>query len=89
MYTVILPYISSLFFALNHPNYARGSIRYHYNLLQLENTHPEVYKDFKNRSFDIKISNRPFSGILVNLTLEQTINVNSASQCKVINYITD
>lgn len=52
-------------------------------------THTLKFIKILKTSFDIKISNRPFSGILVNLTLEQTINVNSASQRKVINYITD
>ena len=29
----------------NHPNYARWIVRYHDNLLKLQETHPEVYDD--------------------------------------------
>ena len=34
----------SYFFALNHQNYSRWTVKYHDNLLKLEETHPEVYE---------------------------------------------
>jgi hypothetical protein len=35
MFTAMLPEIADYFFALNHPNYARWTVRYHDNLLRL------------------------------------------------------
>ena len=46
LYTACLPKITNYFFALNQPNYARWTVKYHDNLLKLPETHPEVYKEF-------------------------------------------
>ena len=42
------------FYVLNHPNYARWTVRYHDNLLKLQETHPEIYDEFKAGWFGIK-----------------------------------
>jgi hypothetical protein len=89
MYVVLLPDIINYFFAMNHPNYARWSVKYHNNLLQLENTHPEVYNDFKRGLFGLKRTNKSYSRIPIDLTLEQTINADAASQRMGISYLTD
>ena len=69
-----LPQISNVFFALNHPNYARWSVFYHERLLDLQETHPQVYDDFKKGWFGVKRTSKSFSRSPVDLTLEQTIN---------------
>ena len=80
LYTACLPKIANYFFALNQPNYERWTVKYHDNLLKLPETHPEVYKEFQNHLFGIKRTNKPFSRISIDLTLEQTINGDAANQ---------
>ena len=89
IYTAILPEISNYFFALNHHNYTRWSVKYHDNLTRLPHTHPEVYDDFKKGWFGMKRTAKPFSRIPKDLTIEQTINDDAASQRIGISYITD
>ena len=43
-------------------------------------THPEVYAEFKKGGFSIKRTKKSFSGSPIDLTLEQTINADAASQ---------
>ena len=74
LYIYCLPKFASLFFALNHQNYARWLVRYHDNLLKLSETHPDVYMDFKEGCFAIKRTQKDFSALPIDLTLEQTIN---------------
>ena len=74
LYIYCLPKFASLFFALNHQNYARWLVRYHDNLLKLSETHPEVYMDFQEGCFAIKRTQKGFSALPIDLTLEQTIN---------------
>ena len=88
-YIGCLPKISDYFFALNHPNYARWTVQYHNNLLRLEETHPEVYEEFQRGLFSIKRTNKPFSGSPIDLTLEQTINHDAASQRSGISSLTN
>ena len=89
MFVSILPRITNYFFALNQQNYARWMVKYHENLLKLTQTHPALYQDFKKGLFGIKITPKAFSRILVDLSLEQTINVDAASQQKGKGYLTD
>ena len=71
---------ASLLFALNHQNYALWLVRYHDNLLKLRETYPEVYKDFQEKCFAIKRTQKDFSALPIDLTLEQTITADAASQ---------
>ena len=80
LYTSCLPEVASYFFALNHQNYSRWSIKYHDNLIKLEETHPEVYDEFKAGRFGIKRTSKGFSKSPIDLTLEQTINKDAARQ---------
>ena len=80
LYTFCLSQISDLFFTFNQPNYARWTVRYHDNLLKLKESHPEVYKSFSKGFFGIKRTNKKFSRLPVDLTLEQTTNADAASQ---------
>ena len=44
LFIAMLPKITNYFFALNHPNYARWTVRCHDNLLRLHKTHPNVFE---------------------------------------------
>ena len=77
-YINCLPKIANYFFALNHPNYSRWTVKYHDNLLRMPETHPQVYAEFKKGGFSIKRTKKSFSGSPIDLTLEQTINADSA-----------
>ena len=77
--------ISSLFFTFNHHNYARWLVVYHNNPMKLQNTHPQVYKDFQIGCFTVKGTSKQFSRVPLDLTLEQTINADAACQRTGIN----
>ena len=75
-----LPKITDYFFSFNHINYARWLVRFHDNLLKINETHPELSAEFQEGAFALKRTKKPFSGIPIDLTLEQTINADAASQ---------
>ena len=89
LYISCLQKVTNYFFALNHPNYARWTVRYHDNLLKLQETHPEIYDEFKAGWFGIKRTSKPFSKCPIDLTLEQTINKDAASQSGGISAMTN
>ena len=66
-----LPKLASIFFLL-----ATISIMH----TSCQETHPTVYAEFKNELFSIKRTNKSFSRIPIDLTLEQTINADAACQ---------
>ena len=80
LFVYTLPKVSAYFFIFNQPNYARWMVLYHSNLLKLNETHPEVYQDFLKGGFGVKRTDKNFSRSPVDLTLEQTINADAASQ---------
>lgn len=55
-------------------------VKYHDNLLKIDETHPGLRDQLKKGSFDVKRTNKNFSRQLVNLTLEQTINADAANK---------
>ena len=75
-----IPKITSYFFALNQPNYARWLVKYHNSLLVAPDTHPEVYQEFKKGMYGTKRSPKSFSRSPIDLGLEQTINADAANQ---------
>ncbi len=75
----VIPEILGLFFAFNHQNYARWLTRYLDNLLRMEDTHPGITEEFENGALSIRRTNKRFSRIPIDLTLEQTINADAAS----------
>ena len=81
--------ISSLFFTFNQHDYARWLLVYHNNLLKLQNTHTQVYEDFRNGCFAIKRTSKQFSRVPVDFTLEQTINADAACQRNGISALTN
>ena len=80
LYIYCLPRITNDFFTFNHSNYARWLVRYHDNLLKLSETQKDVYDEFKKGYFGIKRTKKDFSRLLIDLTLEQTVNADAASQ---------
>ena len=69
-----------MFFALNHPNYVCWTVNYHSNLLTLEEMHPETFREYQDGRFSINRTTKPFSGNPIDLTLEQMVNADAASQ---------
>ena len=86
LYIYGLPRITNYFFTFNHPNYARWLVRYLDNLLKLSETHKDVYDEFKKGFFGIKRIKMDFSILSIDLTLEQTVNADAASQETRISY---
>ena len=80
MYIFCLPQLGAYFFTFNHINYARWIVRYNDNLLKLEETHPEVYNECRSGYFANRRTDKSFSKVPIDLTLEQTINSDAASQ---------
>ena len=54
LYIFCLPQLGAYVFTFNHINYARWIVRYNDNLLKLEETHPEVYYEFRSGYFAMK-----------------------------------
>ena len=88
LYIYCLPKIVAVFFAFNHQNYARWLTIYHDNLLKIQETHPQVYKEFKSGCFALKCTSKSFSRIPIDLTLEQTVNADAACQQRGISSLT-
>ena len=80
LFKYVLPKISNLFFALNQSNYARWLVRYHNNLCRLDETHSGLRELFEKGSFGIKRTIKDFSRQPIDLTLEQTINADTANK---------
>ncbi|GFW82708.1 uncharacterized protein TNCV_3492801 [Trichonephila clavipes] len=78
MFKYVIPKITNLFFAVNQPNYARWCVKYLDNLNKVDETHPGLKNYFMNGCFGIKRTDKPFSSIIIDLILEQTINAEAA-----------
>ena len=89
LYIYGLPRITNYFFTFNHPNYARWLLRYHDNLLKLSELHKDVYYELKKGCFSTKRTKNNFSRLPFDLTLEQTVNTDAASQKTGISYFTN
>ncbi|GFT46366.1 uncharacterized protein TNCV_3127141 [Trichonephila clavipes] len=71
----------------NQQNYARWTVKYNDNLLKVAETHPDLYKEFKQSCFGIKRATKPFSRQLIDLVLEQTINAEAARRLTGVIYL--
>ena len=89
LYIYCLPRITNYFFTFYHPDYTRWVVRYHGNLLKLSETHKDVCNEFKKGCFGIKRTKKDFSRRPIDLTLEQTVNADAASQKTGISYFTN
>ena len=75
-----LPKLTNIFFASSHSNYPRWLVKYYDSILKLNETHPEVYNEIKQGWFAIRRTQKPFSSTAIDLTLEQRINAEAATQ---------
>lgn len=89
LYKFIIPKLINLFFTFNHVNYARWLTFYHNNLLKVEQTHPGLENEFRRGYFGIKRTNKPFSRIPIDLTLEQTVNADAARKLTGVTHFTN
>lgn len=80
LFMYVLPKMSNLFFAFNQPNYARWLVKYHDNLLKIDETHPGLKIALEKGSLGVKRTPKPFSRQPIDLTLEQTINADTANK---------
>lgn len=76
----MLPKVTNIFFVFNQQNYARWLVLYRNNLCRVEETHPGLNVQLERGSFGIRRTDKPFSRIPIDLTLEQTINADAASR---------
>ncbi|XP_011171576.3 uncharacterized protein LOC105204222 [Solenopsis invicta] len=80
LFKFILPKIANIFFIFNQQNYSRYLVKYHDNLIKIDETHPDLRVQLEKGSFGIKRTKKPFSRQPVDLTLEQTINADAANK---------
>lgn len=80
LFTYILGEMRYVFFACNRPNYARWMVRYYFNLLNVDSSHPGLRQFLENGALTIKRTTKAFSRTPVDLTLEQSINADAASR---------
>ena len=69
----------SLCFAMNRHNYARNFPYYFISMLNLQDSHPNIYQYLNNGGFTASISDLPFSKIPCDQLIETTINRSSKS----------
>ena len=86
MYIYALSKINNIFFTFNNINYARWLAWYINNLLNIDNTHPGLKK---NITFGVKRTDKPFSTVPLDLTLEQTINAEAGRRLTGIMHLTN
>lgn len=87
LFKFVLPKINNLFSTFNHPNYAQYLVRYHDNLLKIDNSHPGLREQLENGSLGVKRTEKPFSKQTINLSLEQTVNLHAANRMTVTKFI--
>lgn len=80
LFKFVLPKLANLFFTFNLHNYSRYLVRYHDNLLNVDETHPGLRELFEQGSFGIKRTSKSFSRQPIDLMLEQTINADAGNK---------
>ena len=73
LFTYSLTPIIELFFALNHQNYARYLIKYQKDLQNIDNI-PGLRQLLSNEGLAMRRTDKPFSRVPVDLTLESGTN---------------
>lgn len=79
----------SVFFVVNHQNYARWLTRNLDELINIETTHPGLKDDFECGAMSIRRTKKNFCRTPIDLTLEQTINANAANKLRGISAFTN
>ena len=70
-YISCLPKLTNMFFALNHPIYARWTVKYHNSLLTLEGKHTDNFREYQDGMFSINRATKPSPENLIDLTLNK------------------
>ena len=70
-YISCLPKFTKMFFDLNHPNYARWTVKYHNSLHTLEGKHPDNFREYQDGMFSIDRATKPPPENLIDLTLSK------------------
>jgi hypothetical protein len=78
-YIDVFPQLLAVFFALNRPNYARWGTLF---LEKLQNSDPKLLEVLESGAFSIRRTRKDYSRSAVDLSLEQTVNRDAASQMK-------
>ena len=78
-YIEIFPTLLAVYFALNRPNYARWGTLF---LQKLKSAHPKLREVLENGAFSIRRTKKSYNRSAVDLSLEQTVNRDSASRMK-------
>ena len=79
-YISCLPKFTKMFFDLNHPNYARWTVKYHNSLHTLEGKHPDNFREYQDGMFSIDRATKPSPENLMRFDTEQTVSADAASQ---------
>lgn len=72
--------MSDLFFSCNQPNYARWTVKYLSNLVNLQIQNSPLVQEFRRGAFGIRRTKNPLARSPVDLTLEQTVNADAENQ---------
>ncbi|XP_041481075.1 uncharacterized protein LOC121428475 [Lytechinus variegatus] len=78
-YIRVLPMLLEVYFALNRPNYARWGTLF---LQKLRSAHPNFLEILTKGAFSVRRTKKNYSRSAVDLSLEQTVNRDAASQMK-------
>lgn len=89
LFKFVLPKLANLFFILNFQNYSRYLVKYHDNLITIDESHPGLKEELEKGSFGIKRTEKPFSRQPIDLTLEQTINADAANKLTGVSHMTN
>lgn len=73
LYKYVINEVGALFFAFNHQNYSRWSVRNHNQLMNIESSHPGLLKEFESGVLSIRRTSKNFCRSPIDLTLEQTV----------------
>ena len=82
LYIYTLTPIIDLFFAMSHLNYAKWLSKFQPDLMNLDDTHPGLKAILENGSFSIRRTDKHFSRIPIDWTLEQTVNADASCHDK-------
>ena len=89
LYTRALTPVIGLFFMVGHINYARWMSKFQLDLLNIDQSHPGIRHLLEDGAFSVRSTDKSFSRIPVDLTLEQTINADAASRLTGISAMTN
>ena len=78
-YIEVLPRVLEVFFSLNRPNYARWGTLF---LNKMVSADPRVMEILQQGAFSVRRTKKNYSRSAVDLSLEQLVNQDSASQMK-------